>query len=362
MGRPSDCCNDWKALVTISTSTGINILITGADESWGLELAEALLSACTLTDASGCVRPISRIVLLVHERVWDPKILADRRVVPRFGSITDAKYMARLVADERIESIFHFETVTADRNGGDEDIERTVDVNLRGSLNLLEAARRAPHPVKFVFCASCSVFEDEAATVLNEGSRRRPTTLYGATKAAVELIASAYSDRMVVDARVALLPANIVWSPDPRNMDFLHDIVGSIAETEMRIGLDPATPVRFTTGAACMINLIQLHDLPRGQFTDSVSVVLPASTAKLQDIVEELAHASAVAGMESVAVAWGHDELQRQRIGRFAAQVGDSYALLLGLTPSPNVAEAVEWFITQLAHRELLAAKGAPSL
>jgi nucleoside-diphosphate-sugar epimerase len=78
--------------------------------------------------------------------------------------------------------------------------DRFVDVNLRGTFNLLEAVRgHAPGLTRFVYVSSDAVYlslddsaDDEGAGVIDETFPQRPGTVYGATKVGAELLCRSY--------------------------------------------------------------------------------------------------------------------------------------------------------------------------
>lgn len=331
-----------------ATTTPLGVLVTGADHIWGQLMAEAVLAAPGLRDATGALRPVGTVVLVLHKAPFDAAILADPRVVCELAAITDRDAMKAITRRHGVESIFHFETVTADHDGGDEDIERTVGVNVAGSINLLEAARTMPMPTKFVFAGSCSVFEDEPPQNVNEQSRRRPTTLYGSTKAAVELVAGAYGTRGAVDARIGLLPANVSWRPSRDNQDLLHDILGApFSGQDLVIGLDPDLPIRFNGYETCIGNLIELHDLDAGALEPSRSVLQPCVRPTLREIVDALMAAAVDRGLPSPNVIWRSDSAQQARIARFTSRIDDDWPRTLGLTPA-SLRDIVDRYIDDL--------------
>jgi nucleoside-diphosphate-sugar epimerase len=73
--------------------------------------------------------------------------------------------------------------------------DRYVDVNLRGTFNVLEAARRgAPDLQRFVYTSSDAVYWSTAATdgPIDETHALLPGTVYGATKVGAELLCRSF--------------------------------------------------------------------------------------------------------------------------------------------------------------------------
>jgi len=165
-----------------------SILVTGGAGFIGSHLVEALL------------RDGREVVVLdSFDTFYDPA--TKRRNVEQFagrpgftlveGDIRDAKRLETLFTSHPISVVAHL----AARAGVRPSIEQPVlysDVNLNGTVTLLEACRR--HNVgKFVFGSSSSVYGDSTkAPYREQEAADRPISPYGATKRAGELLCASY--------------------------------------------------------------------------------------------------------------------------------------------------------------------------
>ncbi|MGZ8313071.1 MAG: NAD-dependent epimerase/dehydratase family protein, partial [Allosphingosinicella sp.] len=112
------------------------------------------------------------------------------------GSVADKALVARLFAEQRIEAVIHAGALHKP------DIARYpeqafIDVNVTGTLNLLEAAAAASHD-RFVFTSTTSLMISRAVRAGTSGGARRaawidegfgplaPRNIYGVTKLAAE--------------------------------------------------------------------------------------------------------------------------------------------------------------------------------
>lgn len=107
------------------------------------------------------------------------------------ADIRDGEAMDRLVGERRPERIIHL----AARAGVRPSLEEPLvyeEVNVRGTMHLLEAARR--HGVGgFVFASSSSVYGERSEGPFKESDRvDRPVSPYAATKKMGELICATY--------------------------------------------------------------------------------------------------------------------------------------------------------------------------
>src|SRR5579864_5252912 len=104
--------------------------------------------------------------------------------------ISDARQLRRVFEIESIGGIIHLAAILP--TAAQREPALATEVNVRGSLNLLEMARRF-RVRRFVFGGSLSVYgtcgEDQ---VVSEADRGAPEDLYGAAKLYVEQLGAAY--------------------------------------------------------------------------------------------------------------------------------------------------------------------------
>ena len=100
--------------------------------------------------------------------------------------ITDIAQVQSLFRQERIDAIVHLAAILP--TAAHLDPLRATQVNVAGSLNLLEAAREFSIR-RFVFGSSLSVYGTYAAEkVVTEAERAAPEDVYGAAKVYVEQV------------------------------------------------------------------------------------------------------------------------------------------------------------------------------
>ncbi|MCP4004592.1 MAG: NAD-dependent epimerase/dehydratase family protein [bacterium] len=130
------------------------------------------------------------------------------------GSVVDPDQVAHAVAD--CEVVFHQAAVASVPQSLDDPIG-THAVNATGTLNVLEAARRAGVR-RVVFAASCAVYGDSEELPKTEAMPARPLSPYALHKHMGERYCELYSDLLGLEA-VALRYFN-VFGPrqDPKSM------------------------------------------------------------------------------------------------------------------------------------------------
>ena len=113
---------------------------------------------------------------------------------------------------EGLDGVAHCGAVSGPMLGRDNP-RLVVSSNIEGTANVLEAARI--HRVRrVVYCSSTSAYGDlmKDATLLNESAPLSPSDIYGATKAAGDILTRAYAASAGVDAAVL----RFCWVYGPR--------------------------------------------------------------------------------------------------------------------------------------------------
>jgi UDP-glucuronate 4-epimerase len=137
----------------------------------------------------------------------------------REGDIRDAAFLSDAAAGEELSAVIHL-AARAGVRPSLADPHLYVDVNLRGTLNLLELARRRGIP-RFVFASSSSVYGASRDVPFREDAAAdRPESPYGATKRAGELLVSTYARLYGISA--ASLRFFTVYGPRQRPDMAIH--------------------------------------------------------------------------------------------------------------------------------------------
>ncbi|MCM2358460.1 MAG: GDP-mannose 4,6-dehydratase [Geobacteraceae bacterium] len=143
------------------------------------------------------------------------------------GDIRDGRFVSALFAQEGPEAVIHLAAMAGVRPS----IENPLlyeEVNVRGTMHLLEAARQAGiRP--FVFASSSSVYGNNAKVPFAEADRvDRPISPYAATKKAGELICHTYHH--LYRMNIACLRFFTVYGPRQRPDLAIHKFTRLILE------------------------------------------------------------------------------------------------------------------------------------
>jgi UDP-glucuronate 4-epimerase len=177
------------ALYFRNSRNKMRILVTGGAGFIGSHLAERLLQdghqVVVLDVLDDYYSPVLKLENLEQVRKSGPLEFVQ-------GDICDEEMVTEVLATRRIEAIAHLAALA----GVTASLERPVEyqkVNVRGTIVLLEAARRCGVE-KFVFASSSSVYGQTSHLPFSEDNRELlPISPYGATKIAGERMGYVYA-------------------------------------------------------------------------------------------------------------------------------------------------------------------------
>ena len=156
----------------MSTVTA-RVLVTGAFGQIGTELTEALRS-----------RHGSDNVLATGRHV--PEQPEDTRGPTATLDVTDASAVRRIIESHEINVVYHLAAILSAR--GEHGPDQTWQINMQGLRNVLEATRSVSG-CRVFWPSSIAAFGPDTPLVdTPQDTVMRPTTIYGVTKVAGELL------------------------------------------------------------------------------------------------------------------------------------------------------------------------------
>jgi len=167
----------------------MKILITGGAGFIGSNLAKKLMD-----------RGDKVVIIDNFNDYYDPQLKKDR--IKKFlkgykfklykGDIRDAKLLEKIFKTEKLDKVMHLAAMAGVRSSLLDPL-LYEEVNVRGTLNLLEMARK--YKIKnFVYASSSSVYGNNTKVPFSEtDSVDTPISPYAATKKTTELLAHVYS-------------------------------------------------------------------------------------------------------------------------------------------------------------------------
>ncbi len=168
----------------------MKILVTGAGGQVGLDLLRVLQARGDEVHASDIAPP-------EHSPVDVPWHSLD---------VTNVGAVHELVEEVRPESVFHLAAILSAR--GETNPMRTYAVNQTGTLNLLETCRQL-EVRQVLFTSTIAAFGPPLPEPVGDDVALKPTTMYGVTKVAGELLGAYYHTRYGLDFRAVRFPGLI---------------------------------------------------------------------------------------------------------------------------------------------------------
>jgi nucleoside-diphosphate-sugar epimerase len=200
--------------------------------------------------------------------------------------ITDRAALDSVLREHRIDTIINLAAILSAT--GEKIPQKCWDVNVNGLLNVLEAARELKL-VRVLCPSSIAVFgPDTPRHDTPQETVLRPTTMYGVTKVAGELLCDYYFQRFGVDARGLRYPG-IVSSealPGGGTTDYAVDIFYKAIEVgKYTCFLGPATALPMMYMPDCLKSTLDLLEAPleslrhHGDFNVAAMSFTPAQLA-----------------------------------------------------------------------------------
>ncbi|MCB9129170.1 MAG: SDR family NAD(P)-dependent oxidoreductase [Ardenticatenales bacterium] len=206
--------------------TAYPILVTGAAGFIGSHLAESLLSR---GDAVIGLDNLNDYYDPARKRANLAELCTDSSCAERFtfieGDVRDRSLLAALFERYRPQAIAHLAAMAGVRASID-DPHLYYEVNLTGSLNLLEEARQQPN-TNFVFASTSSAYGNTDRTPFEETDKSdRPLSPYPASKRAAELLG--HSFHHLFDQNFTALRFFTVYGPRGRPDMMAYKVLDNI--------------------------------------------------------------------------------------------------------------------------------------
>ena len=139
------------------------------------------------------------------------------------GDVTDIEGYRKIVDDYQIDTVYHLAAILSAT--GESNPPLCYDVNLNGLYNVLEVAKEKGQRL---FCPSSIAVFGPGTPLENTPQETvlKPTTMYGVTKVAGELLCDYYFHKYGVDVRGIRYPGLISWQTRPTGgtTDYAVDI------------------------------------------------------------------------------------------------------------------------------------------
>lgn len=253
------------------------ILVTGAFGLVGSELIEELKKRYGQEN----------VIAMGHSK------LADYKGVVEQGDVRDKTVLENLIKKHGISTVYHLAGLLS--VGGEKNPKLAWDVNINGLKNILDLA--VEHKFKIFWPSSIAAF---GPTTPRENTPQHtilePTTIYGVTKVAGELLGQYYNKRWDVDFRSLRYPGLNGWKAEPGDGTTeyaIHIFYGAVRDNHYVCPLKPdaVLPMMYLDDA--IKGTVDLMEVPGEKITVRTSYNFAAISFAPQELVTEIKKLSA---------------------------------------------------------------------
>ncbi|TPN85517.1 NAD(P)-dependent oxidoreductase [Mesorhizobium sp. CU2] len=252
--------------MTLLVTGGTGFVMSVVARAW---LDRDPLARAVILDRSGLDAAAEKHFAPVRDRLT--VISADILDPSAWSDTLDKQCITAIVHGATITPISRGSASEAKRQPEAEDPARIVDVNLMGTVRMLDWARTRPDVKRFVYVSSGSVYRhngpDWASEPLPEDGYVAPLTLYGISKFASEMVTNRYADLFGLSAasvRLASVYGPMDRATESRNFRHVPNRVAHMALADETIRPNSLEPVGdYVTSTDVAAAILALIDAPR---------------------------------------------------------------------------------------------------
>ncbi|MDP6742594.1 MAG: NAD-dependent epimerase/dehydratase family protein [Candidatus Thalassarchaeaceae archaeon] len=183
----------------MTEQSGSCVLVTGALGQIGTELVPALRQR----------HGIDSVIATDLREISDHSVVASG--IFTVADVLDKNRLEELIISHSVDTIYHLAAILSAT--GENNPELCERVNLGGLANVLELAKE--HNLRLYTPSSIAVFGPDCPPLAPQVTPLNPTTMYGMTKVAGEVMANYYWENHGVDVRGIRYPGLISWKAPP---------------------------------------------------------------------------------------------------------------------------------------------------
>lgn len=245
------------------------------------------------------------------------------------GDILDTEMLDELQARYTIDTIYHLAALLSTTS--EKYPELAHQVNVQGTVNLLQMANKEDHTVKFIYPSSIAVYglpdiaTKQAHRAVNEDSFLNPTTMYGVNKLYCEHLGRYYTNHYqqldttahdTIDFRCVRFPGIIsaFTIPSGGTSDYAPEMIhAAVQGQDYDCFVREDTTIPFMMMPDAIQALIQIAEAPRTRLTRRTYNVASFSLSALEfaNILQEIFPQMTITfqphhGRQSIVDTWPH--------------------------------------------------------
>ncbi len=313
---------------------GRSVLVTGASGILGSWLVRRLLEHG------------ATVVALFRDDDPDSELVRSgdvQRIRCVRGSLEDARLLDRALVQYEVEVVFHLGAQTQVRHAQQQPFA-TLEANVRGTYNLLEAVRGAAGRVESVVVASSDKAYGESTDLpYTEKHPLAARHIYDASKAAADLLSSAYAHSYGLPIGIARC-GNIYGGGDLNWDRIVPSTIRSLLSGQRPVIRSDGTPRRdylFVEDAVSGYLALGAALLDGREFGEAFNFA-PGEPVAVSDLVSRLAHILGRVDLPPIVLANASNEIPAQWLDSTKAQVRLSWEATVGL--DDGLRQTADWY------------------
>lgn len=192
-----------------------------------MEIKNKKARSILVTGSSGCLgNPLAQRLAKEGHKVVGLDVKSPENDPTLFtaltGNVCDGHLINRLFEAHDFDAVVHCGGISGAMVAPN-DPYKNCEINIFGTVHLLEAAR--VHGVtRFIFCSAASAYGNSGSEPIAEDAPLRPVSVYGATKAACDVLVRAYRLQHGLDG-VSLRIGGPVYGPGRRTESVIRTML-----------------------------------------------------------------------------------------------------------------------------------------
>jgi D-erythronate 2-dehydrogenase len=258
----------------------MHIVITGANGFIGQQLTTALLQRARQQHHQWPITRISAVDLTLEKLPTDPLLQGIA------GSFGDPHVLHQLLSAPA-DLVFHLASVPSGRSESDPNFG--MEVNVHGTLRLLDALKAQGNQPTLIFASSIAVYGKPQVPLVTDDTLPTPTLSYGAHKVIGEVLVNDYVRRGWLKGCSLRLPGIVTRPPEPNGAVsiFLSNLIRELSQGRPFTCPTTADACTWLMSVGCCVDNL-LH-ASHQNYGERRTFMLPPQHVRLGDLVQAIA-------------------------------------------------------------------------
>lgn len=315
----------------------MHILIIGGGGVVGQKLAHQLVKRGSLRG-----RAITKLTLA---DIVDPTSIADAPfpVETQSCDISNAASVADCVAGD-VDVIYLLAAIVSAH--AEQEFDAGMQINMMGTLNVLERCRALGTKPVVVFTSSIAVYGGEVPDPILDHTFLNPQSSYGTQKAIGELLINDYSRKGFIDGRGFRLPTISVrpGKPNRAASSFMSSILREPLNGQTAIcPVEDDFPHYYLSPRKCIENLIKGAELDAAALGKNRCMMMPGRMWTIRQMIDAM---TAVAGPAPAGlIRWQAQPEIQEIVKGWRFDLRPEKAIKLGLTADDSFEDNIRYYL-----------------